>query len=77
MESPQTSTNLTQEIQLLEFMGGSNSMHAHSNYLLCMRFIQIITVEFVMPNVFLHLDIEFVMPNASPQLDIKNSSFWH
>ena len=27
-----------QEIQFLEFMGGSNSMHAHSNYLICMHF---------------------------------------
>ena len=33
-----------QEIQFLEFMGGSNSTHAYSNYLICMRFIQISTV---------------------------------
>ena len=39
-----TWSNLTQEIQFLEFMGGSNSVHAHSNYLICMRFIQINTV---------------------------------
>ena len=32
------------EIQFLEFMGGSNSTHAHSNYLICMRFIRISTV---------------------------------
>ena len=29
-----------QEIQFLEFMGGSNLTNAHSNYLICMRFIQ-------------------------------------
>ena len=27
-----------QEIQCLEFMGGFNSVHAHSNYLICMCF---------------------------------------
>ena len=32
-------SNLTQEIQFLEFTGGSNSTHAHSNYLICMHFI--------------------------------------
>ena len=36
--------NLTQEIQFLEFMGGSNLTHAHSNYLICMHFIRINTV---------------------------------
>ena len=30
-----------QEIQFLEFMGESNLMHAHSNYLIGLRFIQI------------------------------------
>ena len=34
-----------QEIQFLEFMGGSNLMHAHSNYLICMRFIRINAVS--------------------------------
>ena len=29
-------SNLIQEIQFLEFMVGSNSTHAHSNYLICM-----------------------------------------
>ena len=28
-----------QEIQFLEFRGGSNSTHTHSNYLICMCFI--------------------------------------
>ena len=36
--------NLTQEIQFLEFMGGSNLTHAHSNDLICMCFIRINTV---------------------------------
>ena len=30
--------DLTQEIQFLEFIGGSNPTHAHSNYLICMCF---------------------------------------
>ena len=34
-----TWSNLMQEIQFLEFRGGSNSTHAHSNYLICMRLI--------------------------------------
>ena len=33
-----------QEIQFLDFMGGSNLMHAHSNYLICMCFITIHTI---------------------------------
>ena len=33
-----------QELQFLEFMGGSN-LNAHSNYLICIRFIQINTVQ--------------------------------
>ena len=37
-------SNLTQEIQFLEFMGGSNLTHAHSNYLICMCFIRKNTV---------------------------------
>ena len=40
-----TWSNLTQEIQFLEFMGGSNLTYAHSNYLICMHFIQINTVS--------------------------------
>ena len=35
-----------QEIQFLEFMGGSNSTHARSNYLICMRFNRISTVVY-------------------------------
>ena len=38
-------SNLTQEIQFLEFVGGSNSTHSYSNYLICMRFIRISTVR--------------------------------
>ena len=30
---------LTQEIRFLEFMGGSNLMQAHLNYLICMHYI--------------------------------------
>ena len=33
-----------QEIQFLQFTGGSNLMHAHSNYLICMCFIRVNTV---------------------------------
>ena len=33
-----------QDIQFLEFMGGCNLTHAHSNYLNCMLFIRINTV---------------------------------
>ena len=33
-----------QEIQFLEFMGGFNFSHAHSNYLICMHFVRINTV---------------------------------
>jgi len=29
-----------QEIQLLEFMGGSNVLQAFPNYLICLRFIR-------------------------------------
>ena len=43
-------SNLTQEIQFLEFTGGSNLTHAHSNYLICMRFIRMITVINVLPS---------------------------
>ena len=35
---------LTQEIQFLEFMGGSNLPQAFPNYLICLRFIRISTV---------------------------------
>ena len=35
-----TWSNLTHIIQFLEFMGGSNSTHAHSNYVICMRIIR-------------------------------------
>ena len=38
-------SNLMQKIQFLEFMGGSNSTHTHSNYLICMHFIWINTVH--------------------------------
>ena len=34
-------SNLTQEIQLLEYMGGSNLPQASPNYLICMCFIRI------------------------------------
>ena len=37
-------SNLTQEIQFLEFLGWSNSTHSHSHYLICMHFIGISTV---------------------------------
>ena len=30
-------SDLTQEIRFLEFMGRSNLMHAHLNYLICMH----------------------------------------
>jgi len=33
-----------QEIQFLEFIGGSNSLQASPNYLICMHFIRISTV---------------------------------
>ena len=33
-----------QEIQFLEFMGGSNVLKAFPNYLICLRFIRINTV---------------------------------
>ena len=36
--------DLTQEIQFLEFIGGSNFPQAFPNYLICMRFIRINTV---------------------------------
>ena len=35
-----------QEIQFLEFMGGSTLTHAHSNYLICMCLIGINVVFF-------------------------------
>ena len=38
-------SNLTEEIQFLEFMGRSNLTYAHSNYLLCMHFIRKNTVQ--------------------------------
>jgi len=34
-----------QEIQFLEFMGGSNVLQAFPNYLICLRFIRISTVN--------------------------------
>ena len=37
-------SNLMQEVQFLEFMGGSNLMHAHSNYLICI-WINMVTME--------------------------------
>ena len=40
-----TWSNLTQEIQFLEFVGGSNSTHSYSNYSICMCFIRISTVK--------------------------------
>ena len=37
-------SNLTQEIQFLEFIGGSNIPQAFPNYLICLHFIRISTV---------------------------------
>ena len=37
-----------QEIQFLEFMGGSNLLQAFPNYLICLRFIRISTVGVMM-----------------------------
>ena len=38
------SSNWTQEIQFLEFIGGSNVLQAFPNYFICLRFIRISTV---------------------------------
>jgi len=43
-EFKESDSNLTQEIQFLEFMGGSNVPQAFPNYLICLRFIRICTV---------------------------------
>ena len=37
-------SKLMQEIQFLEFMGGSNVLQAFPNYLICLRFIRISTL---------------------------------
>ena len=74
-------SNLTQEIQFLEFTGGSNSTHAHSNYLRFIAFYSnkyggsCIAVDSYMKNFWVKTELERVW---GPQFSLlSRSDFWY
>ena len=54
-------SNLTQEIQFLEFIGGSNSTHAHLNYLICMCFTTVFHAVTSMTNCLYHFQLCLIL----------------
>ena len=69
-------SNLTKEIQFLEFMGGFSVPQAFPNYLICLRFIRIsmVTHDTIYPNISLFVN-SYYSP-CSLRLSLMLMSVW-